>query len=65
MPETRERLIETFGEVAERLGYSESWVRELWKRYGFRLQHRLRPRGRIRMTREEFERFKERVSEAV
>ena len=64
MPDTRERLIETFGEVAQALGCSVSYARELWRKHGFKLSHRLRPRGRIRMTRDELTRFKTRVQRA-
>lgn len=63
MPD-REKLIETFGEVAQALGCSISYARELWRKHGFKLSHRLRPRGRIRMTGEELGRFKARVQKA-
>lgn len=68
MPD-REKLIETFGEVAQAFGvnpatgksYSVSYVQKLWVRHGFRLKNRIRRLGRIRMTVEELERFKDRV----
>lgn len=60
MPD-REKLIETFGEVAQALGCSTSYAQKLWGRHGFKLKNRFRPGGRIRMTIDELERFKNRV----
>lgn len=60
---SNDRIFETWGEVAEALGCSESWARKLWGRLKFRLEHRLCPKGRIRMTEGEMERFKERIQE--
>lgn len=59
----RERLIETFGEVAQAMGCSVSYVQKLWSKYGFSLKHRLKNRGRIRMTFTELERFKKRIKQ--
>jgi len=73
MPDTKEKLIETYGEVAQALGenartgrtYSISHVRRLWKRYGFRLKYRLLKRGWIRMTYDELEKFRGRIQEST
>ncbi len=61
MPKTRENLIETWGEVARELKCSVSWVKKLWNRFGFQLEHKLRPSGRVKMTKQELERFRDRI----
>lgn len=65
MSEKTERLFETFGEVARALGYSIPHVKRLWKKYGFRLHHRLGERRRMRMTEEELQRFKRAIPKPV
>lgn len=70
MPETRERILETWGEVAQELGrllkrpLSVSYVRKLWKKHGFRPKHRLGLRGRVCLTPAEIGRFKKRLCAA-
>jgi len=65
MPEKKERLFETFGEVARALGYSIPHVKRLWKKFGFRLKHQLGERRRMRMTEEELQRFKRAIPKPV
>lgn len=55
-------IIETYGELAAALdGISVSWTKELWRRHGFKLKHRLGARGRIKMTESELAKFRSKI----